>query len=253
MKAFGKRLIKRKSLIKGVNYGSSCVSEAKSCFSVRSPRARAPQLSLVRSFWLLKYFLVPRRKYCYINCQSENCSYHSFCLLFIFLWLLHTFSCYYFDLEMKKWNFGGKKCTVNCRILFANAIVKRFQQMEKGIILQQVIYLVQAQNPIQVHAWLFVNFANCPNLIHIRIRACSDSRYMLLTENNWRVTYLNCLTGGVGRTSDLPVASMKFQEREVWYIVSVVDEKECQQHTTRLVVLKHDAVIGCLNWWCSYL
>ena len=41
---------------------------------------------------------------------------------------------------------------MNCRILFANAIVKRFQQMEKGIILQQVIYLVQAQNPIQVHA-----------------------------------------------------------------------------------------------------
>ena len=35
--------------------------------------------------------------------------------------------------------------------------------MEKGLILRQVIYLVQAQNPIQARAWLFVYFANCSN------------------------------------------------------------------------------------------
>ena len=40
--------------------------------------SRCPQLSLVRSFGLLKYFLVPQRKYCQfcINGQSESCSYH---------------------------------------------------------------------------------------------------------------------------------------------------------------------------------
>ena len=38
--------------------------------------------------------------------------------------------------------------------------------MEKGIILRQVIYLVQAQNPIEARVLLFVYFANCPNFYY---------------------------------------------------------------------------------------